>query len=204
MLIGCPARGADAVRMLRTMVGAALACGRVCVFVEPIALYMTRDLYTDGDEAWLDSYPEPGDSMPLGEVSVTGEGTDLCIASYANGLHMSLQVAAQLASEGVGCRVVDLRWLQPLPLSALQPHAEACGRLLVVDECRASSGIADAVVAGVTEASEGRVLTGRVVGADCYIPLGPGANAVLVQPSDIEAGARQLLSTGATRQAEAS
>ncbi len=197
VLLGCPARPGDAVRMLRTMVGAAKACGRVCVFLEPIALYMTKDLHEDGDDGWLEHYPAPGEHLPIGEVGVHGDGTDLCIASFANGLRMSLRVARRLEREGVRCRVVDLRWLQPLPIEALRPHAEACGALLVVDECRASSGIADTVVAGIVEATANRVRTARVVGADSYVPLGPGADHVLVSEAEVEAAARSLVAPSA-------
>ena len=193
LLIGSPARGDDAVRMLRTMVAAAATCGRVCVLLEPIALYMTKDLHEDGDGAWLTTYPPPAEHLPVGEVGVYGDGTDLCIATYANGLWMSLRVAERLRAEGHAVRVVDLRWLQPLPVDALLPHAEAAGRLLVVDECRRSSGIADVVAAEITERSEGRVRVGRVTGLDCYIPLGAAADLVLVGEDDIEAAARRML-----------
>jgi len=193
MLVACPARGDDAVKMLRTLVGAATACGRVGVFLEPIALYMTKDLHADGDGLWQTLYPAPGEHIPVGEVGVYGDGTDLCIASYANGLWMSLRVAKRLEARGVKARVVDLRWLHPLPIDALQPHAEACGKLLVVDECRRSSGIADTVVAEVVERSGGKVRTARVQGDDCYIPLAAAANLVLVQEPEIEAAAVTLL-----------
>jgi 2-oxoisovalerate dehydrogenase E1 component len=193
VLVGCPARGDDAARMLRTMVGAARGCGRVSVLLEPIALYHLKDLHEDGDNGWMTPYPAPAEQLKLGEVGVYGEGTDLCIASYANGLYMSLRVARRLEESGIGARVIDLRWLQPLPLQALAEHAAACGRLLVVDECRASSGIADTVVADVHERFAGRVATRRVVAPDTYIPLGGAANLVLVQEADIEAGARALL-----------
>ncbi len=193
ILMGVPSRGDDAVRMLRTMAAAAKVHGRVCVFLEPIALYMTRDLHAPKDDVWQALYPAPGDSMPTDEVGVYGEGTDLCIASYANGLWMSLRVAKRLEAEGVRCRVIDLRWLQPLPIDALMPHAEACGKLLVVDECRRSSGIADTVAAEVTERSKSRIRIQRVMALDTYIPLGDAANLVLVQEADVEAGARILL-----------
>ena len=39
--------------MLRTCVAAAKVDGSVCVFLEPIALYHTRDLHEEGDELWL-------------------------------------------------------------------------------------------------------------------------------------------------------
>jgi 2-oxoisovalerate dehydrogenase E1 component len=193
ILIGCPARGDDAVRMLRTMVGAARACGRVCVLLEPIALYMTKDLHAPGDEGWLTTYPAPGERLGLDELGVHGDGTDLCIATFANGLWMSLRVARRLEAEGRKVRVIDLRWLQPLPIDALVPHVEACGRrLLIVDECRRSSGVADTIAAEVAERVRWPTIR-RVTGLDSYIPLGAAANLVLVQEADIEAAARAIL-----------
>jgi 2-oxoisovalerate dehydrogenase E1 component len=199
LLLGTPSRGDDAARMLRTMVGMAREQGRVCVMLEPIALYMTRDLHEPGDGEWLTLYPSPEETLPTDAVGVTtyGTGADLCIASYANGLWMSLRVARRLHEAlGVGVRVLDLRWLNPLPLDALAPHAARAGKLLVVDECRASSGIADTVVADISERHP-EVQTARVTGADTYIPLGAAANLVLVQEHDIDAAARSLLSGGA-------
>ncbi|MEQ1566675.1 MAG: thiamine pyrophosphate-dependent enzyme [Myxococcota bacterium] len=205
LLLACPARGDDAARMLRTLVGAASATGRVCVFLEPIALYMTKDLYEDGDGLWQTRYPEPHETLPVGEVGVYGpaEGpVDLCVATYANGLWMSLRVARRLEQQGARVRVLDLRWLAPLPLDAVVAHAREAGRLLVVDECRASSGIADPLLAEVALRCGAEVALAKVVGADSYIPLGAAANLVLVQEADIEAAAVGLL--GSDRAQEAS
>ena len=46
--------------MLRTLTALAKVDGRVCAFLEPIALYMTKDLYEAGDGQWLTAYPAPG------------------------------------------------------------------------------------------------------------------------------------------------
>ena len=192
LIIGCPARGDDAVRMLRTLAGAAVAHGQVSVLLEPIALYMTKDLYEPNDGQWLSPYPDPSEHMTLGEVRVYGDGDELCIATYANGLYMSLRVAQRLRERGHRVRVVDLRWLLPLPTDSLLEHARACGRVLIVDECRANSGIADALFAELAE-RERSLLIHRVSAPDTYIPLGDAANLVLVQEPDIEAGARFLL-----------
>ena len=129
--------------------------------------------------------------MPVGEVGVYGDGTDICIATYANGLWMSLRVAKRLEAEGIRSRIVDLRWLNPLPTESLMPHVDASKGLLIVDECRESSGIAAALLAQVLERSP-QTRSKRVVGADTYIPLGGAANLVLVQETDIEAGLRGL------------
>jgi 2-oxoisovalerate dehydrogenase E1 component len=199
ILVACPARGDDAARMLRTLVGAAKATGRVCVFLEPIALYMTKDLYEDGDGLWQTPYPPPGESLPIGEIGVYGakDGpVDLVMATFANGLWMSLRVARRLEAAGHRVRILDLRWLQPLPIDAVLPHAVEAGRLLVVDECRESSGIADAVLASVALRAPAVALA-KVVGADSYIPLGAAANLVLVQEPEIERAARAMLGASA-------
>jgi len=42
--------------MLRTCLASAEVDGSVCVFLEPIALYHTRDLHSEGDNGWLAPY----------------------------------------------------------------------------------------------------------------------------------------------------
>ncbi|MGC6494164.1 MAG: thiamine pyrophosphate-dependent enzyme [Myxococcota bacterium] len=196
LLIGCPSRGDDAARMLRAMAARAQQLGRVCVLLEPIALYHTKDLHEEGDGLWLTTYPAPDALMPLDEVGVYHEGDPeapaVTVVSYANGLWMSLRVAHRLAAEGHNVRVIDLRWLAPLPIEAILPHASAAGKVLVVDECRANSGIADHLAVEL-HARDSSLKIVRITGADTYVPLGAAANLVLVQEPEIEAGLRTLL-----------
>jgi 2-oxoisovalerate dehydrogenase E1 component len=191
LVIACPARGDDAARMLRGAVGMALEDGRVVVFLEPIALYHERDLHSPGDGGWLTAYPAPPAHLLPGQVGVyEPDASDLLIVSYANGLRLGLQAARRLRdAHGVRARVVDLRWLNPLPFEAVREHADACGRVLVVDECRATgAGIADAIVANLAEhAYAGRLASIRAV--DSFVPLGPAAGAVLVSTEQIVAAA---------------
>jgi len=116
LVIASPARPDDAAAMLRTCLAAAAADGSVCVFLEPIALYHTRDLHDDGDGGWLATYPRPDAHVPAGRARGYGDGTDLTVVTFGNGLRMSLRVARRLAARGIGARVVDLRWLAPLPV----------------------------------------------------------------------------------------
>ena len=54
LVIASPARPDDAARDApRRASRAAKADGSVCAFLEPIALYHTRDLYEEGDGLWL-------------------------------------------------------------------------------------------------------------------------------------------------------
>ena len=192
LLIACPSNGRDAAGMLRTLVAAARVMGRVAVFLEPIALYMTKDLHDDRDGLWSFEYPAPSWHVPLGEVGVYGAGRDLTILTYGNGVWMSLRVAKRLEAEGFGVRVIDLRWLNPLPVEAMLAEAEATGRVLVVDECRETGGVAEGVIAALIDRADGLRIS-RVAAADTYIPLGGAANLVLVQEPDIEAAARRAL-----------
>jgi 2-oxoisovalerate dehydrogenase E1 component len=198
LVVACPARPDDAAAIMRTLIASALVDGTVSVFLEPIALYHTRDLYADGDRGWLAGYAPPSDwaaaHAPIGRgrVDVVGTGADLTIITFGNGVRMSLRAAATLAAEGVGSRVLDLRWLAPLPVADIIREAGATGRVLIVDETRRSGGVGEGVLAALVDAGYVGVAR-RVASIDSFIPLGPAARHVLVSEASIMEGARGLL-----------
>jgi len=194
LVIASPARPDDAAAMLHTCAAAANAAGVVCVFLEPIALYHTRDLYQEGDDGWLAAYPVEG--VPIGRARTYGEGTDLTILTFGNGLRMSLRVARKLESLGVRARVVDLRWLAPLPVSDMIREASATGRVLIVDETRATGGVGEGVLAELLEHGYTGAVD-RVASSDSFIPLGDAALQVLLSEDTIEAAAIKLAGPGA-------
>ena len=59
IIIACPSDGEDAVAMLRSCVQLAREQQRVVVFIEPIALYMKKDLLEEGDNLWSFDYLAP-------------------------------------------------------------------------------------------------------------------------------------------------
>jgi 2-oxoisovalerate dehydrogenase E1 component len=165
----------------------------VCIYLEPIALYHTRDLHDEGDEGWL-AQPE-SEHVPLGSARTHGDGADLPIVTWANGLFLSLRAARRLAGRDVHARVLDLRWLAPLPLDDLLREAYATGRVLVVDETRRTGGVSEGVLAALVDARfEGRVA--RVASLDSFVPLGDAARFVLVSEDEIEAAALALVGAG--------
>jgi 2-oxoisovalerate dehydrogenase E1 component len=196
LIVASPARGDDAAAMLRTCLAAASVDGSTSVFLEPIALYHTRDLFATGDGAWAAPYAAPGEwaecYAPVGSARVHGDGGDLTIVTFANGTYMSLRVARRLASEGIEARVVDIRWLVPLPAEDILREAQATGRVLIVDETRRSGGVSEGIVSALVDAGfEGSIA--RVTSQDSFIPLGEAANLVLLQEDDIEEAARALV-----------
>ncbi|MFE1592252.1 dehydrogenase E1 component subunit alpha/beta [Nocardia sp. NPDC058705] len=192
IVVAVPARADDAAAMLRTCVSAARVDGRVCLFVEPIALYHTRDLHP-GDESWLAA--PVSDHVPIGSARIYGDGDDLTIVTFGNGVPMSLRTADHLAAQGIRARVLDLRWLNPLPVADLIRHAEDTGRVLVADETRSSGGVSESVYAALIDAGYRGALA-RVTSADSFIPLGPAADTVLLSESDIEVAARKVVAAG--------
>lgn len=188
LVIALPCRGDDAVGMMRTALALAKVNGRVVAFLEPIALYMTKDLYQDGDGAWLTKYPAPGEFVPLGKARLyyEGEGRDLCIITYGNGTLMSLKAARRLAQQhGIQARVIDLRWINPLDREAIREHAKATGRVLIVDEGRRTGGVCEAITAAMVEEGVAHTPTEIVAGHDVYIPLGDAAYKVMPSEDQI-------------------
>ena len=191
LILACPSNGADAAQMLRECVRLAREEQRVVVFLEPIALYPMRDLHEAGDGAWMQTYPDPSQSIPLGEVGQHGSGTDLAIVTFGNGTYLSRAAQARLAKQGVDARVIDLRWLSPLPDGAICDAVEGCDAVLVVDETRRSGGVAEAVMALLTERTTRP--HARLTAEDSFIATGPAYAATMPSTDGIIAAATALL-----------
>ncbi|WP_266171152.1 thiamine pyrophosphate-dependent enzyme [Dyella subtropica] len=194
LVVGCASRGDDAANMLRTLTALAKVDGRVCAFLEPIALYMTKDLYEAGDGGWQFGYPAPGEAMTLGEGRVYNEGAnDLVVFTFGNGVPMALRAAREIeAKHGWQTRVVDLRWLAPLNDAFIAEQARSAKRIIVLDEGRKSAGVGEGVITAIVEGGCGATPLQRVVGADTYTPLAGAALLVLPGEAEVVAAAGKL------------
>jgi 2-oxoisovalerate dehydrogenase E1 component len=191
LILACPSNGADAVEMLRECVRLTLEERRVIVFLEPIALYMTRDLNEEGDALWTSAYAAPGEAKPvrLGEIGRHGDGTDLAIVSYGNGYYLSRQAGKVLSERHkLDLRVIDLRWLAPLNEDGLLDAVAGCDRILIVDECRKTGSQSEALMALFAERAP-KVRCRRITAEDSFIPLGRAATLTLPSRDSIVAAA---------------
>jgi 2-oxoisovalerate dehydrogenase E1 component len=150
-----------------------------------------RDLNAEKDGAWMSVYPEPGVSIPLGEVGVHGRGKDLAIVSFANGYYLSRQALSQIEKQGVKARVIDIRWLSPLPREALVAATKDVGRILIVDETRRTGGVADSLFTMFTEDTDAKVA--RVCAEDSFIATGPAYAATMPSADDIVKASLDLI-----------
>ena len=190
LIVACPSTGADAALMLRECVRLAREEQRVVVFLEPIALYPMRDLHAEKDGLWMRRYPAESERIALGEVGVHGAGKDLAIVTYGNGHYLSRQAEKALRERGLDLRIIDLRWLAPLPEAAVLEATDGCRRALIIDECRRSGNSSEALMALFAERT--RIPAARIAAQDSFIATGPAYAATLPSKDDIIAAALRL------------
>ena len=190
LILACPSNGRDAVLMLRECVRLAREEQRLIVFLEPIALYMARDLHTEGDNEWTFPYPPPDtkEIARLGDVACHGTGEDLAIVTYGNGTYLSRQAQKILKDRhGIDARIIDMRWLSPIPKAAILDAAKPCKNILIVDECREQGSHSEALMSLFAEAN-GKIAT-RLVAEDSFIATGPAYGVTMPDRDGIVAAA---------------
>lgn len=194
IIIACPSNGADAVKMLHECVRLAREEQRVVVFLEPIALYMTRDLHAEKDEGWSHTYDDAYAAKPIkcGQVGVHGKGKDLAIVTYGNGTYLSAQAQKELKeNHKIDSSIIDLRWLAPLDEKEILKAVKGFKHILIVDECRVTGGINEQLFTLFAEQTDANLK--RLTADDCFIPLGKAATATLPSKESIEKEAISLI-----------
>ncbi len=78
--------------------------------------------------------PEEEYLIPLGKGDIKREGTDVTIIAWNKVLHKVIEVADQLAKEGVSVEVLDPRTLQPLDEDLIFASVRKTHRLVIVEE----------------------------------------------------------------------
>lgn len=193
VIVACPSNGHDAVRMLRECVRLAEEEQRVVVFIEPIALYSMKDLHAPGDEGWSFAYADAhaAKSLNFAEVGSAGTGKDLCILTYGNGYYLSMQAQKELKElHNVAAKIVDIRWLSPLPEEAIAKAVKGYSHVLVVDECRRSGSPSEAIMALL---AGGSAKLARHCAEDSFIPIGNASTLTLPSKESIVKHALDLL-----------
>jgi acetoin:2,6-dichlorophenolindophenol oxidoreductase subunit beta len=133
--IACPAFPADAKMLLK----AAIRDENPVLFLEHKRLYSLKG-------------PRPASEIePLGKARVVREGDDVTIVALQRGVHDALAAAEELAADGIGAEVLDLRCLRPLDLDAVLDSVSRTNRLLVVDEGAALGGWGGSVIGAVAQ-----------------------------------------------------
>jgi acetoin:2,6-dichlorophenolindophenol oxidoreductase subunit beta len=101
----------------------------------PVVVLEHKGLYNLKGEVADDAAP-----MPLGEAKIVRTGKDVTIIASQLMLHRSVEAAAQLASEGIECEVIDVRSFVPLDKATILGSLAKTNRLVVVEEAPHQAG----------------------------------------------------------------
>jgi len=85
--------------------------------------------------------------LPIGEVDVKREGTDITLVTYGAMVQQGLEAADQLSQEGVEVEVVDLRTLYPFDTQTILRSVKKTGKVLIVHEAPQVCGLGSEIAA---------------------------------------------------------
>jgi pyruvate dehydrogenase E1 component beta subunit len=162
LTIVTPSNPADAQGLMRS----AIACNDPVIFIENILCYGIKG------EA-----PPPGHRVPLGKAAIAREGSDCTIITYGRTVLDALEVAGQLAGEGVSVEVIDLRTIAPYDEETVTASVRKTGRAVVLHEAVKQYGTGAEIAARLSEKLFGvlKAPIERIGGAFSPVPM---ANAL--------------------------
>src|SRR6185503_15844017 len=91
--------------------------------------------------------PEGDARVPLGEARIARHGDELTIVAMSYMTIEGLHAVDHLASQGIGCELIDLRTIRPLDWDTVEQSVRRTGRLLVLDPGTLTGSVAGEVVA---------------------------------------------------------
>ncbi|HET7664197.1 MAG TPA: alpha-ketoacid dehydrogenase subunit beta [Rhodanobacteraceae bacterium] len=133
------------------------------VFLEPTRLYRLNKQEVEDN----------GEALPLDTCFVLREGDDVTLVSWGAMIHETLQAAAKLAEEGIGCEVIDLATVSPIDFETILESVEKTGRLVIIHEAPKNCGVGAEIAATVAERGiySLKAPIERVTGYDIPMPL---------------------------------
>ncbi len=133
MRIVYPAFADDAAGLLRTC----LRSRGMSVYLEPKFLY---------NHGHAKAFVPAGYEVPFGVARTRRSGSDVGIITYGNAVHISMEAAERLASEGIEVEILDLRTIKPMDEEAIVAVARKCSRVVVAHEDRVLGGVGGDIV----------------------------------------------------------
>lgn len=156
------------------------------IFLEHKFLYAVSGEVPDGEYL-----------IPFGHARQVTQGDDVTILATGMMVARAEQAARELAQDGIGCDLIDLRTTSPLDEEAILDSVERTGRLLIVDEAPPRCSLAtdlSALVAQKAFASLKAPIE-MVTAPHSPVPFARELEAAyLPSPEKIMAGAVKLMS----------
>jgi len=112
----------------------------------PFALHYPRD-------AGLDLPPVEPTAIPVGQGELVRAGDDLLIVGFGPIVMRGLEVAEQLAADGLSVAVINARFVKPLDRDLILEHARGKKLVVTLEESIAAGGFGSAVLEAITDAA---------------------------------------------------
>ena len=171
LTIVTPSNPADAQGLMRS----AIASNDPVIFIENILCYgLTAEA------------PEAGYRVPLGKAAIAKEGTDCSIITYGRTVLDALDVAGQLAKEGISVEVIDLRTIAPYDEETVLASVRKTGRAVVLHEAVKAYGTGAEISARIHEVlfNELKAPVQRIGGTFSPVPMASALEKVWIPTKD--------------------
>ena len=91
--------------------------------------------------------------LEVGKSKCLRKGSDLAILAFGSMVNRALEAAVMLEKDGIGARVVDMRWVKPLDISEIKKCAKL-GLVVTVEEGVIAGGVGQEVQGHVIKAND--------------------------------------------------
>ena len=122
----------------------------------------------------------------VGQARVRRYGNDVTVLATFTELYAALQIADEIAAEGISVEVIDPVWLSPFDWVAVMSSVERTRRLVIAHEAHRTGGWGAEVAARVSEELHGRLRApvARVASADVPMPFAPWLESAVLPGKD--------------------
>ncbi len=132
------------------------------IFIESETLYAVKGEVPE----------DPDFVIPLGQAAVRREGADVTVIAYMGMMYQALEVADELAREGISAEIVDPRTLRPMDAGTIIGSVRKTHRAVVVEAGAGFAGMGSEIAAFITEQAfdDLDAPVERVTGANAPMP----------------------------------
>lgn len=155
-------------------------------------------IFVEHKKLYVDKGPVPEEiySIPFGKADIKREGKDITIVATHALVKYALNVAEEVAKEGIDLEVIDVMTLNPLDKETILASVRKTGRLLVADEDHKTCGAGAEISAIVAE--EGifhlKAPIVRVCSPDTPVPFSPPLEQTFIPTEkDLTPAVKQLM-----------
>jgi len=132
-------------------------------------------------------------ALPIGQARIRRKGSDVTIVATFLQLYAALELAQELAAEGIECEVIDPVWLAPFDWAGILAGVGRTRRLVIAHEAPLTGGWGAELAARASAELHGELAAPvkRVTSLDVPMPFAPGLEAAVL-PSKEELRAAVL------------